>query len=185
MSVDLLPLKQKMEQELRQDILPFWLAHSVDRENGGFYGALSNELQGDNSVVRTLVLCSRVLWTFPAAYRSYGDPAYLDMARHAYRYLTDQFIDRAFGGLYWWIDRSGMPVNDRKQTYGQAFAIYGLSEFWRATGGPSALEQAKVIFSLVEQHAFEPRYAGYVEGCTRSWGKLADMRLSDKEAYNC
>jgi cellobiose epimerase len=174
-------LARQMEQELRQDILPFWLKYPADREKGGFYGAITNDLQINDEVERSLVLCARVLWTFSAAYRLYRDPAYLEMAQHAYAYLTGPFLDRQHGGMYWWIDRYGRPVNDRKQTYGQAFAIYGLSEFYRVTGETAALEQAKAIFDLIERHAFEPIYGGYVEGCAADWSALADMRLSPKE----
>ncbi len=174
-----------MEEELRQNILPFWLKHTPDRENGGFFGALTNDLQVKNDVERSLVLCARVLWTFSAAYRQYQETAYFEMARHAYTALSGPFLDTDFGGMYWWIDRFGHPVNDRKQTYGQAFAIYGLSEFYRASGEPAALEMAKTLFDLVEQHGYEPEFGGYIEGCARNWGALADMRLSEKEPYNC
>lgn len=175
----------QMEQELRGDILPFWLNHTVDRENGGFYGALTNDLQIENDVERSLVLCARVLWTFSAAYRQYKEPAYLDMARHAYASLTGPFLDQKYGGMYWWIDRNGRPVNDRKQTYGQAFAMYGLSEYFLASGEMAAFDHARNLFDLIEQHAFEPQYGGYIEGCARNWGPLADMRLSEKEPFNC
>ncbi|RPJ39497.1 MAG: N-acyl-D-glucosamine 2-epimerase, partial [Chloroflexi bacterium] len=44
---------------------------------------------------------------------------------------------------------------------------------------------AKELFHLIEQHAYEPRYGGYIEGCARNWGALVDMRLSEKEPFNC
>jgi mannobiose 2-epimerase len=174
-----------MRDELRMNILPFWLTHMVDRERGGFYGALTNDLQRRDEVERSLVLCARVLWTFSAAYRRYKDAAYLDMARHANEYLTGKFLDAEYGGMYWGLDREGNPVNDRKQTYGQAFAIYGLSEYFLATGEGSSLDLCRVLFSLIERHAFEPHWGGYIEGCSRNWGQLSDMRLSDKEPFNC
>lgn len=178
---ELKQMRDAMECELRENILPFWLKYTVDRENGGFYGALTNDLQVHNDVERSLVLCARILWTFSAAYRKYSEPAFLDMAQHAYQYLVEKFIDRKFGGMYWWISRDGAPINDRKQTYGQAFAIYGLSEYFMASNDPEALRLAQNIFDLIEQHAYEPIYGGYIEGCARNWGALADMRLSPKE----
>ncbi len=184
-SVDLSPIKLGMERELRENILPFWLEHSLDHENGGFYGALTNSLEIHNEVERSLVLCARVLWTFSSAYRCYGDPAYLEMAQHAFAYLTQAFLDKDYGGMYWRLDQAGQPVNDRKQTYGQAFAIYGLAEYYLATQARPALELAKELFALIEAYAYEPLYGGYVEGRARNWGPLEDMRLSEKEAFNC
>jgi mannobiose 2-epimerase len=177
-------LKERMERELRGNILPFWINHSVDRQNGGFYGALSNDLVIDDTVERSLVLCARLLWTYSAAYRFYREPAYLEMAHHAYAYLTGPFHDLQYGGMYWQLDPAGRPLSDRKQTYGQAFAIYALAEFHRATGEPEPLGMAQVLFELVEQHAADPQHGGYIEGCARDWGTLADMRLSEKELYN-
>ncbi len=177
-------LKERMEHELRTNILPFWIAHAVDQQNGGFYGAISNDLVVNNTVERSLVLCARLLWTYSAAYRFYRDPAYLSMAHHAYTYLAGPFHDHQYGGVFWSLDSSGQPVNDRKQTYGQAFAIYALSEYHRATAEPEPLGMAQVLFELIEGNTHDPVNGGYIEGCSRDWGALADMRLSDKELYN-
>ncbi len=169
---------RRIEAELRGNILPFWMAHAVDRENGGFYGALTNDLRVNNDVERSAVLCARILWTYAAAYRRYGDDAYLQMARHAYNYLTGPFLDRQYGGVYWSVDRGGRPLMDRKHGYAQAFAIYGLSEFHRATDDPEALRLAQEIFHLVDAHTYDPVNGGNLEGTNREWGALADMRLS-------
>lgn len=178
---DLTTLKQAMQRELREDILPFWIEHVVDRARGGFHGALSNDLQVHDEVERSLQLASRVLWTYSAAYRQYHDAEHLEMARYAFTVLTTQFQDYESGGMYWWIDHEGRPVNDRKQIRGQAFAIYGLSEYYRASGDADALGLALDLFNLLEKYAFDPQYGGYIEACARDWSRLADMRLSDEE----
>jgi cellobiose epimerase len=175
---------EKIERELTGNILPFWLNHTVDRENGGFYGALTNDLKVCNEVERSAVLCARILWTFSAASRRYPRPEYLAMARHAYDYLLGAFQDSQHGGFYWSVDKTGQTVNDRKQTYAQAFAIYGLSEYHAATGDPESLEIAKKTFHLLEGHASDPQYGGYIEACSRDWGRMDEMRLSTREP-NC
>lgn len=176
-------LAARMERELRENILPFWLNHTVDHANGGFYGALTNDLQVINEAPRSLVLTSRMLWTFSSAYRKYGDQAYLETANHACRYLIENFLDPGYSGMYWWVDCEGRPLDDRKQTYGQAFAIYALSEYFLATGGLPAIDVAREIFDRVEQKAYDRNYGGYIEGLTRGWGQLPDMRLSEKEPF--
>ena len=170
-----------MEVELRGNILPFWMTYAVDRENDGFYGAVTNDLRVLNDMPRSAVLCARLLWTYSAACRRYRDDAYLATARHAYDYLRGTFWDDEHGGVYWTADRQGRPVNDRKHTYAQAFAIYGLSEYHRATGEAESLRLAQELFRLVEAHTHDPENGGNIECCSRSWGKLADMRLSEKE----
>ena len=80
-------LQTQLKEELTGNILPFWMAHSIDKVNGGFYGALTNDLEIQNEVPRSAILCARILWTYAAAYRKLGDKEYLDMARWAYDYL--------------------------------------------------------------------------------------------------
>lgn len=174
-------LAQQCATELRDNILPFWLAHAPDRENGGFYGAVTNDLHIRNEEPRSAILCGRILWTFAAAYRHYGTPAYRDMADWAYAALTGPFWDGAYGGVYWSVDKYGVPVMDRKHHYAQAFAIYGLSEYHRATGHAASLTQAQDLFDLLETHAYDPVHGGYIEGSSRDWGALEDMRLADTE----
>ena len=173
--------KGHIERELKGNILPFWIKHAVDEANGGFYGALSNGLVVDNDVPRSAVLTARILWTYSTAYRSYGDERYLTMARHAYDYLTQKFWDHLFGGIYWTLDQHGQAINDRKHVYAQAFAIYGLSEFYRATHEPESLRLAQELFRLIETHSFDAVKGGNIECCSREWGTLADMRLGEKE----
>ena len=91
---------QQLERELTGNILPFWMTHVVDRVNGGFYGAVTNDLQVDNSVPRSAILCARILWTYAAAYRILGAEQYASMARWAYDYLTRAFWDHDYGGVY-------------------------------------------------------------------------------------
>ncbi len=174
----------RVEKELKGNILPFWINHVVDPVNGGFYGALTNDLQVLNDVPRSAVLCSRILWTYATAYRMFEDERYLRMARWAYDYLTQRFWDRDRGGVYWSLDYRGNPVNDRKHVYAQAFAIYGLSEYYRATQDAEGLRLAQELFRLIEEHSFDTVNGGNIECRSREWGALDDMRLSARD-LNC
>lgn len=176
--------RQQLEEELTGNILPFWMTYVVDKVNGGFYGAVTNDLQVHNEVPRSAILCARILWSYATAYRRLGAEQYLSMARWAYDYLTRVFWDQEYGGLYWQVDHKGNPVFDRKHHYAQAFGIYGLSEYYRATQEPQSLMLAQALFHLLEKYAYEPVYQGYTEGSSREWEALADMRLSDRE-LNC
>lgn len=174
-------LRQRLERELRGNILPFWMERVTDHQQGGFYGRVDSDLTVRNEVERSAVLNARILWTFSAAYRVYGDDNYLATARRACDYLRFAFRDPQHGGVYWSVDAAGRPVNDRKHTYAQAFAIYGLAEYARATGEAGALDWAHELLALVESRAHDDRSGGNVECRGRDWLPLADMRLSDKE----
>ena len=64
----------------------------------------------------------------------FGNPEYLDAATAAKREIVDRFYDREYGGIYWSVDAHGRPLDTKKQFYALGFAIYGLSEYARATG---------------------------------------------------
>src|ERR1035438_3834488 len=83
----------QFRQELTGNILPFWMRYTVDRENGGFYGAVDCDLQVDKQAARTAVINTRILWTFSAAARVLGDAAYRETADWAYDYIVDK-LDR-------------------------------------------------------------------------------------------
>jgi mannobiose 2-epimerase len=175
--------RQQVRGEVMGNILPFWMAHVVDKAHGGFYGAVTHDLQVHHDVPRSAILCARILWTYAAAYRRWGAEPYLSMAQWAYDYLTSVFWDQEYGGVYWHVDSQGHPVADRKHHYAQAFAIYGLSEYYRATQEPHSLRLAQRLYHLLETHAYDPVHGGYIEGSSREWDALADMRLSDKEPH--
>jgi len=79
------------------------------------------------------------------------------------------------------LDYQGKPINDRKQIYAQAFAAYGMAEYFRATGKPESLELAQRLFHLIEKHSYDPEWKGYLEARGRDWSALADLRLSEKD----
>ncbi len=167
--------------ELEGNILPFWMRRTVDRENGGFYGAVDCDLQVDREAPRAAVINARILWTFAAAARVLGEPAYRETADWAYRYIIERFWDREYGGVYWMLDHLGHPLNDRKQIYAQAFAAYGLAEYYRATGIAESLYYAEQLYCLIEDKSAELEYGGYLEARGRDWSPLEDMRLSEKD----
>jgi len=169
---------ERIEAELKQNILPFWIRHTVDKKRGTFVGALTNDMVVDPSAARGALLTARILWTYSSAYRRYRDAAYLEMAHLAYADLANHFWDRDFGGFLWSIDAAGKPLKDRKQVYGQAFGIYALTEYHLATGLAEPLNQAMTIFSLLEKYARDPQAGGYLEAFSREWKPIEDMRLS-------
>ncbi len=177
----MLEFKQRIENEILNDVLPFWIRHAPDREHGGFYGLITNDLRVYNNVPRSSVLCSRILWTFSAAYRLYGGEAYLQMATRAFDELLRRFWDRECSGVFWAVDYRGNVVSDRKQIYAQAFALYGLAEHYRATRNEASLEHALELFRCIETYSHDRVNGGYFEARDRRWQPLEDMRLSDKD----
>ncbi len=174
-------MKRELTETLTNNILPYWLEKMEDPK-GGFYGRRDGYDNLDATAPKGAILNARILWTFSAAYRVLGKPEYLEAATRAKREIIDKFYDKEYGGIYWSLDTEGRPLDTKKQFYAIGFAIYGLSEYARATGDQEALDYAKRLFHDIENHSRDREKGGYREAMTRDWQPIADMRLSDKDA---
>lgn len=173
-----------MRDVLTKNILNYWIEKVTDHENGGFYGRVDGHEKVHPQADRGAIMNARILWSFSAAYRVLGKPEYLDAAKRAKDYFVARFLDKEHGGVYWSVDYMGNPKDTKKQTYAIGFAIYGFSEYARATGDKEALDIAVSLYRDIEAHAFDAKGNGYVEALTREWLPIDDMRLSDKDE-NC
>jgi len=175
--------KQEATRELKENILPFW-QNMADEENGGFLGEADFYGKPVKTAAKGCILNSRILWTFSAAYRVFGDDAYKNCAQRARDFLSSAFLDTERGGLYWLADRTGKALDTRKQFYNIAFGIYALSEHYRAAGDRSSLDLAAALFDVTERYGLDPSAGGYIEACDREWSAASDSRLSGKD-LNC
>lgn len=170
----------EIESELKDNILPFWSEKMIDPK-GGFYGRMLSDGTVASDALKGAVLNARILWTFSAAYRVYGTQNYLEVAKRAKEYLIEKFYDKQFGGIYWMLNADGEPLDTKKQFYALGFAIYGLSEYYRAHRDVEALDYAIKLYELIERYSYSCSSNGYIEATTRDWGVIEDMRLSNKD----
>jgi cellobiose epimerase len=162
--------------------LPFWCGPALDQKNGGWMAWLSNDLKPDRTQPKGLIVNTRILWAFSAAHQARPESLYAEMAERAFDFLMNKFWDAQHGGAFWRLDDVGQVIDDSKKTYGQAFYIYALAEFHRAFGNQPALNRAQELFELVERHAHDAKFGGYLEVCNRDWSAAgADARLSEKD----
>lgn len=175
-------LKQEVREVLENNILRFWIDCMQDLEYGGFYGRIDGQNVLHKEADKGAILNARILWTFAAAYRVLKKPVYLEMATRAKNYFLKYFVDKTYGGVYWSVDYLGLPKDTKKQFYAIGFAIYGLSEYARATGDQEALKEAVNLYRCIECHALDREYNGYIEAMTRDWKSIGDMRLSEHDA---
>ena len=185
-------LRSEMLSCIEQNILPFWIRFQ-DEENGGFYGRMTGDGILDKEASKGGILNARILWSFSASYRVLGKPEYLAMATRAKDYILEHFLDSVYGGTYWELDYKGNPIDTKKQFYALGFMLYGMSEYVRALrqrpdASVSESDIQKVLgvcinlFTCIEEHSLDEVYNGYIEACTREWGEIADMRLSELDA---
>jgi mannobiose 2-epimerase len=171
---------KKVEDELNEDILPFWLTHLRDRKHGGFVGRLSNDLVADEQAPKGLILHTRLLWAFSALARFLKDRRCEKMAYDAYQIVRGDFWDGRYGGAYWQVGAEG-PIDVQKKTYGQAFLIYGLAEYYRLARNAEPLAMAQEVFERLERHAHDEQNGGYLEVMERDWRLSPHQQLSAED----
>lgn len=186
-SNDIIPVKQlnlykkQLQNELTA-ILYFWQQHTPDNAFGGFFGRLDNFNKVSKDAPKGSVLNSRILWAFSSSFTLTGKKDYLSMADRAFQYITNYFIDKKNGGVYWTVDCQGRPLNTKKQIYALSFAIYGLSEFYLASKNQLAKEIAIELYRHIVEHSYDKINGGYIEALSEDWKEISDLRLSKKDA---
>jgi len=189
-------LVPRIEQNLRDNVVPFWFPRCVDTVNGGYtvhYGPKGELLPGG---VKMIVTQARQLWLASALLRSrYAVPGLRGAADHGYRFLHDVMWDKAHGGFYWQVDVTGRQVmSPQKHLYGQAFAIYAIAEYAMATGDREALAFALDAFRLIDARAHDGVHGGYHEYFAADWtaapagetpplGAPADLKLMNTHLH--
>jgi len=161
----------KFEKILNKNIASFWYSKSLDRQNGGYtinFGP-DGRLKGEGT--KMLVSQARTVWLFSRTARAgYGGDDYIEAADHGYRFLREKMWDSENGGFYWEVDATGdSKLKPRKHLYGQAFALYAVSEFYLASGRKDVLDFAVRFFNLLEAKSYDKTYGGYVEFFNEDW----------------
>ncbi|MHA1943609.1 MAG: AGE family epimerase/isomerase [Candidatus Thorarchaeota archaeon] len=165
----------KFEKILKDNIASFWYSRSPDRINGGYtinFGP-DGELKGAGT--KMIVSQARTVWLFSRLARAgYESDKYIEAADLGYRFLKEKMWDHKHGGFYWEVDVTGdKKLKPRKHLYGQAFALYAMSEFYLASGRKEVLDFAVRLFNLLEAKSYDETYGGYVEFFNADWTPVA------------
>lgn len=178
---DDLSIREELENELRA-IACWWLSHVVDRKHKKIAGEVSNRNRRKRLEGMSLVLGARLTWFFSAIYRHDARLEYREAAQLCCRLLLDRYLDPVHGGMYWTLDWRHRPKSRKKQTYGQAFAIYALSEYYLAFGDAKALEAAQSLVELLEEHVRDRACGGYLEARAEDWSEIEGECVDDVNA---
>ena len=173
--------RNEMMAELNA-ILSYWTTNTCDNMNGGFIGRIDENNIPHPDAPKGSVLNSRILWAFSSAYLITKNEEQLHIAGIAYHYISNKFIDKTYGGVYWSLNAKGEPLDTKKQIYALAFAIYGCSAYFAASNNEAAKNTAIELYNTIEQYSYDEQYTGYSDAFARDWKEMEDIRLSAKDA---
>ncbi|MBL8231026.1 MAG: AGE family epimerase/isomerase [Bryobacterales bacterium] len=126
---------------LLDGIVPFWMRHGADHEFGGVLSCMNE----DGTPVNTnkyIWSQARFLWVLSALYRRLEARAeWLEAARKTAQFLIHHGRDPQGRWLYC-VSREGAPIEGPTSIFADCFAVYGFTEYHRASGDTAALDLA-------------------------------------------
>ncbi len=136
------------EDHLRNQVMPFWTENCIDWDNGG----INNMVNDEGTILSTdkfMWSQGRALWTFSALYNHLDrDSRWLEIADNIADFVMNHGRDTD-GAWAFRLHADGSVAEPPKSVYVDAFIIYGLTEYARATGNRRAIEIARETCSRV------------------------------------
>ena len=123
---------QQYRDALLNDVLPFWMKHSPDREYGGYFTCLDRAGKVFDTD-KFIWLQARQVWTFAMPYNRVEARAdWLEMAEHGAKFLL-KHARAADGSWYFSTTREGQPLVQPYNIFSYCFATMAFGQLSRAT----------------------------------------------------
>lgn len=156
-------LNYLLEQEIS-----LWYPLCVDTLYGGYFSDINYKWEVEGIQNKMIVTQARHVWSISNAAIHFPEyRKYLKYAKHGVEFLRTIMWDKKYGGFYDLVDRKGRIIREDgriiKKAYGNAFAIYGLAAYFRATGDSNALKLAINTFEWLDKHSYDEKFGGYFQ----------------------
>ena len=154
--MDFKQLEKQYRDELLQNVIPFWLEKSQDKEYGGYFTCLDR--QGNVfDTDKFIWLQGREVWLFAVLYnRVEKRQEWLDCAMQGAEFLKKYGHD---GNLNWYfsLDRQGNPLVEPYNIFSYTFATMAFGQLSIATGNQEYADIAKRTFDIILSKQDNPK----------------------------
>ena len=141
---------------LVEDVIPFWLKNSPDREHGGYLTSLDRAGRVYDTD-KFMWLQGRQAWTFSMLFnRLEKNPAWLELAALGAKFLLRHGRDQE-GNWYFALTRDGRPLVQPYNIFSDCFAAMGLSQYALAAGDDEARATALATFRAIVRRQSNPK----------------------------
>ena len=147
---------EKYRKELVENVMPFWVNHSLDKEYGGYFTCLER----DGKVFDTdkfMWLQGRQIWTLSSLYDKL-DPneQWKEMAINGAEFILKNGRDSQ-GDWYFSLDRTGKPLVQPYNIFSDCFATMGLAALYQITNEDEYGEVAHNTFNRIIERQDNPK----------------------------
>lgn len=156
MERDLGKLAEQYKNELFDNVIPFWMTNSVDKEKGGFVTCLDR----DGKVFDTdkfMWLQGREVWMFATLYNKVEKRSeWLEIALHGARFMLEHGRNPG-GDWYFSLNREGKPLVEACNIFSDCFATMAFGQLSIATGEELYGSVAKATFENILRRSADPK----------------------------
>ena len=172
---------------LTRHALPLWSHAGYDTDMGGFVECLTLDGQPLLDRNKRLRVQARQIYVYSHAHLlgwtpPDGGPTALEVARGGFDFLTGNYWREDGGGFIYAGARDGTPVDGRIESYEQAFALFALAWYHRASGDSAALDWAARVLSFMDEILADPVHGGYFENPGRDLPRRQNPHMHLLEA---
>lgn len=144
------------KEELLGQIVPFWMKHSRDEANGGFFTCL-NQFGEVYDTDKFMWLQGRQVWLFSMLYQNVERRSeWLDMALHGARFMQQHGRDAA-GAWYFSLTAGGAPLVQPYNIFSDCFAAMGFGALAQASGEAAYRDIARDTFMNIAARRDHPK----------------------------
>ena len=137
---------ESYRKDLTENIMPFWMKHGWDRENGGVYTCVNR----DGSLMDTtksVWFQGRFAFVCAFAYNNVEkNQEWLDAAKSTLDFIERHCFDE-HGHMYFSVTADGTPLRKRRYVFSETFAAIAMSEYALATDDKHWAERAVEVFN--------------------------------------
>jgi N-acylglucosamine 2-epimerase len=141
---------------LLNDVIPFWLKNSADREHGGYFTCLDQKGRVYDTDKFIWLQC-REVWCFAMLYnRVEKRQEWLDFAVHGATFLANKGRD-ANGNWYFSLDQKGTPLVEPYNIFSDCFAAMAFGQLYAATRHEPYADIARQTFNNILKRVDDPK----------------------------
>lgn len=144
------------ERELLDHVIPFWMEHSMDKVDGGYFNCLDrfgNVFDTD----KFMWLQAREIWTFATLYHSQeAKPEWLEMAKHGADFIEKHGRD-ADGNWYFSFSQAGEPLVQPYNIFSDCFAAMAFAALYKADPQERYAKIARETFQHILMRQDNPK----------------------------
>ncbi len=140
---------------LLDDVIPWWMRHSLDREHGGYYSLLERDGR-PWATDKYMWMNGRQVWMLSHLYNTHEpDPAWLEAAALGADFLRRHAM-RDDGKMHFRTDRRGRSRSEVLSVYTEVFGAIAMAEYSRASGDASSWAKAVEMYDFLMPRLGQP-----------------------------